>query len=218
MNDFTKEMTKTLLNGGNIKEIFRFHLEKAINELLKTELSGFLKYDKYDRAGFNNGNSRNGSYERTIKSEFGELAVEIPCDRNGDFKNQTLEPYRRHNDTLESNVIHLYRKGMTTSDIADLIEKMYGHHYSRQTVSNLTQVMESHVKAFHERPLNKRYTVIYLDATHLPVRRNTVEREAIYLAVGITPEGYKNFLLTRFIQRSRPITGKNSLKILKRVD
>lgn len=194
MNDFTKEMSNTLLNGGNIKEIFRFHLEKAINELLKTELSAFLQYDKYDRTGFNTGNSRNGVYERTIKSEFGELTLEIPRDRNGDFKNQTLEPYRRHDDTLESTVIHLYRKGMTTSDIADLIEKMYGHHYSRQTVTNLTQVMEDHVKAFHERPLSKRYTVIYLDATHLPIRRDTVEREAVYLAVGITPEGYKELL------------------------
>jgi transposase-like protein len=215
MNDFTKEMTKTLLNGGNIKEIFRFHLEKAINELLKTELSGFLQYDKYDRAGFNTGNSRNGTYERTIKSEFGELTVEIPRDRNGDFKNQTLEPYRRHDDTLESTVIHLYRKGMTTGDIADLIEKMYGHHYSRQTVSNLTQVMESHVKAFHERPLNKRYAVIYLDATHLPVRRDTVEREAIYLAVGITPEGYKELLTYEIHPTESAYNWKELLETLK---
>ena len=128
MNDFTKEMSNTLLNGGNIKEIFRFHLEKAINELLKTELKAFLQYDKYDRTGFNTGNSRNGTYERTIKREFGELNLKISRDRNGDFKNQILEPYRRHDDTLGSTVIHLYRNGMTTSDITDLIEKMYGHY------------------------------------------------------------------------------------------
>lgn len=215
MDNFTKEMTKTLINGGNIKEIFRFHLEKVINELLKTELSAFLDYDKYDRAGFNTGNSRNGSYNRTIKSEFGELSLNIPRDRNGEFTNQTLEPYRRHDDTLESTVIHLYRKGMTTSDIADLIEKMYGHHYSKQTVSNLTQVMESHVKAFHERPLHKRYTVIYLDATHLPLKRDTVEREAIYLAVGITPEGYKELLTYEIHPTESAYNWKGLLKNLK---
>lgn len=121
------------------------------------------------------------------------MTLNIPCDRNSEFKNQTLEPYQRHDDTLESTVIHLYRKGMTTSDIGDLI-KMYGHHYSRKTVSNLIQVMEFHVKAYHERPLNKRYTVVYLDATDLPIRRDTVERDPIYLVVGITIEGYKELL------------------------
>lgn len=204
-----------VLNGGNIKEIFRTHLEQAVNDLLKTELSGFLQYDKYDRAGFNTGNSRNGTYARTIKSEFGELSIEIPRDRNGDFKNQTLEPYRRHDDTLESTVIHLYQKGMTTQDIADILEKMYGHHYNKQTVSNMTRVFDDHIKAFHERKLNKRYAVIYLDATHLPVRRDTVEREAVYLAVGITPEGYKELLTYEILPTESAYNWRELLENLK---
>lgn len=77
--------------------------------------------------------------------------------------------------------------------------------------------MESHVKAFHERPLNKRYAVIYLDATHLPVRRDTVEREAIYLAVGITPEGYKELLTYEIYPTESAYNWKELLETLKRV-
>lgn len=73
MNDFTTEILKTLANKGDLNELFRVHLEKAVNTLLKTELTAFLNYEKYDRIGFNTGNSRNGSYDRTVKTEYGEL-------------------------------------------------------------------------------------------------------------------------------------------------
>jgi putative transposase len=71
---------------------------------------------------------------------------------------------------------------------------MYGHHYSKQTVSNLTQLVSEDVRAFHERKLEKRYVCIYLDATHIPIRRQTVEKEAVYIAIGITEDGTKEVL------------------------
>ncbi|MEN2277736.1 transposase, partial [Enterococcus faecium] len=133
MNDFTTEIVQTLVTKGDLNELFRSHLEKAINTLLRTELTAFLDYEKYDRTGFNSGNSRNDSYFRSIKTEYGELTLEIPRDRNGEFKQQTLPAYKRTNDTLETTIIHLFEKGVTMSEIADLIEKMYGHHYTPQT-------------------------------------------------------------------------------------
>ncbi|HGW6199870.1 TPA: transposase, partial [Enterococcus faecium] len=81
-NDFTTEILKTLANKGDLNELFRVHLEKAVNTLLKTELTAFFDYEKYDRIGFNTGNSRNGSYDRTVKTEYGELHLQIPRDRN----------------------------------------------------------------------------------------------------------------------------------------
>ncbi|SMM92958.1 transposase [Enterococcus faecium] len=93
MNDFTTEILKTLANKGDLNELFRVHLEKAVNTLLKTELTAFLDYEKYDRIGFNTGNSRNGSYDRTVKTEYGELHLQIPRDRNGEFKQQTVPAY-----------------------------------------------------------------------------------------------------------------------------
>ena len=194
MNDFTTELLKTLLEGKDITEIFRYHVECAVNQLLQYELREFLDYDKYDRKGFNSGNSRNGYYERTLKTEYGDLSLRVPRDRNGEFENQTLTPYKRQNDTVEQMIIHLYSNGMTTEEISRIIEKMYGHHYTKQTVSNITAAVVGDIQAFNHRKLSKRYAVIYLDATHLPVRRDTVTKEALYFALGITPEGYKEIL------------------------
>ncbi|NTJ76160.1 IS256 family transposase, partial [Enterococcus faecium] len=170
------------------------HLEKAVNTLLKTELTAFLDYEKYDRIGFNTGNSRNGSYDRTVKAEYGELHLQIPRDRNGEFKQQTVPAYRRTNDTLEETVIHLFRKGITMSEIADLIEKMYGHHYTPQTMSNMTKSFTEEVTSFKERELHDRYAAIYMDATYIPLKRKTVAKEAIHIAVGIRPDGSKKVL------------------------
>ncbi|SMJ10815.1 transposase [Enterococcus faecium] len=174
MNDFTTEIVQTLVTKGDLNELFRSHLEKAINTLLRTELTAFLDYEKYDRTGFNSGNSRNGSYFRSIKTEYGELTLEIPRDRNGEFKQQTLPAYKRTNDTLETTIIHLFEKGVTMSEIADLIEKMYGHHYTPQTMSNMTKVLTEEVNAFKSRALNDKYVAIFMDATYIPLKRQTI--------------------------------------------
>ncbi len=194
MNQFTTEIIQTLVKGGDISEIFRQHLESAVNTLLQTELTAFLDYEKYDRVGFNSGNSRNGSYKRTLHTEYGDLSLVIPRDRNGEFNQQTIAPYKRSNDTLESFVIHLFQKGVTTREISDLIEKMYGHHYTPQTISNMTKAVGIHVEAFKNRTLQNRYVCVYLDATYIPVRRETVSKEAVYIAVGINEDGNKEVL------------------------
>lgn len=118
MNDFTSKLINTLIQNGNITELFRTHVEEAVNKLLLIELTEFLDYEKYDRTGFNSGNSRNGYYERHIKTEYGDLNIKVPRDRNGEFTSQTIEPYKRRNDTLESTIIHLYSNGLTTAEIA----------------------------------------------------------------------------------------------------
>lgn len=160
-----------------------------MNQLLKLELREFLDYDKYDLKGFNSGNSRYGSYERTLKTEYGDLNLRIPRDRNGDFGNQTVPPYKRQNDTLESLIIHLYANRMVTEEVSRIIERMYGHHYTKQTISSITAQIVGDVQAFNNRELSKRYAVIYLDATYLSVRRDTVTKEALYFALEITPDG-----------------------------
>ncbi len=194
MTDFTTDLAQALVQKGDVQEIFRSHLEVAVNTLLTTELTAFLDYEKYDRIGVNSGNSRNGSYSRTLHTEYGDLQIHIPRDRNGEFHQQTIAPYKRSNDTLESFVMHMYQKGVTTSEIADLLERMYGHHYTRQTISNMTKTMETQVRAFKERQLAKRYVCIYLDATFIAVKRDTVSKEAVYLVIGIQEDGSREVL------------------------
>ena len=86
MHQFTTEIVDALLKKQDITEVFRTHLETAVNTLLATELTQFLDYEKYDRIGFNSGNSRNGSYSRTLHTEYRNLDIQIPRDRNGEFK------------------------------------------------------------------------------------------------------------------------------------
>ncbi|HFU5346453.1 TPA: IS256 family transposase, partial [Enterococcus faecium] len=183
-----------LINKGDLDDLFRRHLELAINALLQAELTVFLDYEKYDRAGFNSGNSRNGNYSRSFKTEYGELNLVIPRDRNGDFSQQTLPAYKRTNDSLETTIIQLFQKGITMSEISELIEKMYGHHYTPQTISNMTKIVSEDIIAFKERSLESRYSVIFMDATHIPLKRQTVSKEAVYIVIGIRLDGTKEVL------------------------
>ncbi|HEM7710155.1 TPA: IS256 family transposase [Enterococcus faecium] len=194
MNDFTTEIMETLINKGDLDELFRCHLELAVNSLLQAELTDFLDYEKYNRAGFNSGNSRNGNYSRSFRTEYGELNLVIPRDRNGKFSQQTLPAYKRTNDSLETTIIQLFQKGITMSEISELIEKMYGHHYTPQTISNMTKIVSEDIIAFKERSLESRYSVIFMDATHIPLKRQTVSKEAVYIVIGIRLDGTKEVL------------------------
>ena len=144
MNQFTKEIAEALCNHTNLTDIFRQQLESTINTLLESELTSALGYDPYAR---NEGdNARNGEYTRRLDTQFGQIQVRVPRDRKGDFKQSLLPPYKHRIDALETTVIQLYEKGITTREIADLIEKMYGAHYSPTTVSNITKIVDEQVE------------------------------------------------------------------------
>ena len=127
MSNFNTDIIKSLSQGISIEEIIRLELEEVINQLLLNELTVFLDYEKYDVIGYNSGNSRNGYYSRSLQTKYGEININVPRDRNGEFKQQTVPTYDRRTDSLETTILQLYSRGVTTSEIADLIEKMYGH-------------------------------------------------------------------------------------------
>ena len=131
MSNFNTDIIKALSQGITIDEIIRQELEDVVNQLLTHELTIFLDYEKHDVIGYNSGNSRNGFYSRQLLTKYGEIKVKVPRDRNGEFTQQTIPAYNRRTDSLETTVLQLYSRGVTTSEIADLIEKMYGHAYSK---------------------------------------------------------------------------------------
>lgn len=179
-------------NHSIFMDLFRNELETMLNTLLLAELTEFLSYDKYDVSGYNTGNSRNGYYERSLHTIFGNITIKIPRDRLGQFQNKLLAPYNRNFGNLEEMIIQLYQKGITTREIADIIEKMYGCYYSPQTISNMTKVVAEEVDAFHNRPLPSQFAVVYLDATFITVKRGTAQKEALHVLIGITPSGEKH--------------------------
>ena len=194
MTDFNRECLNALFDKEKFDKFMRTQLEEGLNLLLESELTAFLGYNPYDRNGWNSGNSRNGSYFRQIKTQYGPIKVQVPRDRNGEFHQQTLPAYGQHTDALESTVIQLYSHGVTTREISELIEKMYGSYYSAGTVSNISKQVASQVESYHQRRLSDKFFCVYLDATYIPLRRDTYQREAVYIAVGIKPNGNKEII------------------------
>lgn len=194
MSQLNTELTTALLNHESLDEFFRAHLEEAMNNLLQSELTGFLGYEKHSVQGYGSGNSRNGYYQRELDTRYGTLHLLIPRDRQGHFDQQLIPEYARRTDDLETTIITLYRKGITTREISDLIEKLYGHHYSPATMSNISKAVASQVKEFHSRPLSDKYVVIFMDATYLSVRRDSVAKEPLHVLLGITPDGTREIL------------------------
>ena len=194
MNDFTKNMAQALFNQDKVNDFLRKEIQTLVNQLLEAELIAFLGYDPYAKSGWNSGNSRNGIYYRKVDTQFDQIEIQVPRDRNGEFHQHPLPDYKQHSEVLESMIIKLYAKGVTTREIADLIEKMYGSHYSPAQVSNISKQMIPKVEAYHKRKLSDRFFCVYLDATYFLLCRETFEREAVYIAIGIRPNGHKEVI------------------------
>jgi putative transposase len=199
MNQFNKEIFDALSSDSktSLKDVFRNQLEQTVNTLLQEELSAVLGYQLYERndSSAHGDNARNGSYQRTIDTEFGPINITVPRDHKNKFRNALFEPYSRRTDTLESMIIKMYSKGITTREIADLVERMYGDYYSPTTVSNITKQVGNLVEEFHDRNLkHSQYVCVFLDATYIPLKRGTVEREVVNIAIGIRSDGGKEVL------------------------
>lgn len=175
-------------------ELFRNELQSILNTLLMAELTEFLHYKKHDVKGYNTGNSRNGSYDRKLHTMFGDITVSIPRDRLGLFQNKLLARYNRNFGPLEEMVINLYKHGISTREISEIIERMYGHYYSPQTISNMTKVVQESVEAFHNRALPAQFAVMFIDSTFITVKRGTAQKEAVHVLIGITPTGEKHVI------------------------
>ena len=199
MNQFNKDIIAALSSDKDItlNEVLRRQIEVAANQFLQNELTAVLGYEPHTRIDRSKDdvNYRNGTYTRTIDTEYGEINLTIPRDRLNKFQNALFPPYVRRTDGLEEMVIKMYSKGVTTREIADMVERMYGHCYSQTTVSNITKRTEHMVEKFHERKFkHSQYICVFLDATYIPLRCGTVEREAVNIAIEIRSDGGKEVL------------------------
>ena len=177
--------------SGVMKQITKAIVERA----LEAELTDHLGYEKHDPQGIKSGNSRNGSSPKTLKCESGEVDIEVPRDRNGDFSPQFVRKNQTRFDGFDDKIIALYSRGMSTRDIQAQLEEMYGAEISPTLISNVTEAVIDEVKCWQSRPLEKLYPIVYLDALTIKVQENkSVINKAFYLALGINLEGHKELL------------------------
>lgn len=171
-------------------------LKKALTErILEGELTTELGYQKHDISGNNSGNSRNGYTKKTLKTKDGEMEIEVPRDRNGTFNPKLIPKHQTRFDDVDEKIISLYSRGMSTRDIQDQLQDLYGVEVSATLVSNVTNEVIDEVKAWQSRPLDKVYPIVYLDALVIKIQQDKrVINKAFYLALGVNLDGQKELL------------------------
>ena len=186
-----KKPEEILGQGGLARELTKRLVERA----LQGEMTAHLGYEKHAPEGRNSGNSRNGATPKTVLDDSGELTIEVPRDRNGDFEPQLVAKGQRRLPSFNDQVIALYARGMTTREIQSGLREIYGTEISPALISAVTDAVLEDVKAWQSRGLDALYPVLYLDAIHLKIRVDGhVKSQAVYLALGINIEGRKELL------------------------
>lgn len=187
----TKKPEDLFGDGG----IFQQLTAAVCQRILDGELSTHLGYEKNDTSGNNSGNSRNGYRDKRLKSKQGEMVIKMPRDRAGEFEPQFITKEQTRFDDLDSKIIRLYSRGMTTRDMQAQLKELYGVDVSAGLISNVTNEVMEEVKEWQSRPLDKVYPIVYLDALVIKVREDKrVINKAFYLAFGVNLEGQKEVL------------------------
>ena len=177
--------------NGAIKRM----LGKAIETILSAEMDVHLGYSKYSPQGKNSGNSRNGSYPKTLKSDNGLINIDVPRDRNGNYDPMIVKKYQSNIGQIENQIIAMYSKGLTTRDIQAYIQEIYGFEISPSLVSQITDKISEHAKQWQNRPLDNVYPVVFFDAIFYKVHSNgKVVNKAAYTCLALDINGHKDLL------------------------
>jgi putative transposase len=176
--------------GGLLTGLVRQVLQTG----LEVELADHLGYEAYDPAGRGSGNSRNGGYAKTVTTEVGPVELRMPRDRDGSFEPVTVPKHTRRLDGLSGNVISLYARGLTTGEIQGHLEEMYDTQISRETISKITDQIVGDMLAWQNRPLDRVYPVVLIDAIVIKVRDSQVANRPVYVAIGVNLDGERDVL------------------------
>ncbi len=172
--------------------IFSRLFSKTIEQMLEAELSAELGYDRYESVGRNSGNSRNGHYTRKMRTSGGDAEIKVPRDRNGAFQSVLLQ---KNSNEIEQKILAMYAKGMSTRDIQEMLEELYGIDVSPETISAITDKVWPLVEEWQNRPLMSQYAIVYLDAIHIKLRREgKIVNVAVYNVLAVDLDGHKDIL------------------------
>ena len=177
--------------NGLLKQLTKALLERA----MQAEMTDHLGYPRSAPEGKNTGNSRNGSYKKKLKGDFGEIDLAVPRDRNGSFEPAIIPKGETRFKGFDDKIISMYARGMTTRDIQGHLEEIYGIEVSPTLISQVTDAVTEEVRLWQNRPLEDVYPIVYLDAVRIKVKHNgQIVKKAVYLAIAVTMGGVKEVL------------------------
>ena len=198
-----KEIIASLIEEYDIKtaediqEALKDLLGGTIKSMMEAEMDDHLGYKNYERTEDREpgDNYRNGTKKKKVRSSYGEFEVEVPQDRNGSFEPQVVKKRQKDISEIDQKIISMYARGLTTRQISDQIEEIYGFECSEGFISDVTDKILPQIEDWQNRPLDEVYPILYIDAIHYSVRdEGVIKKLAAYVILGITVEGRKDVL------------------------
>lgn len=201
MGLWTKEQLRTFIKENKLvtaqdaqnalKELFA----ETLQEMLEAELDTHLGYEKHEVKAKMTPNNRNGKSKKTVVSEYGEQEIAVPRDRMGEFEPVVVQKHQKNVTGIEDQIIALYAKGVSTREIQDHLQNLYGIEVSPTLISNVTNKIVPLIKEWQNRPLQGVYAVVYMDAIHFKVKQDgAIVNKAAYMVIGIDLDGNKDVL------------------------
>lgn len=177
----------------DIQAALRDLLGPTIQNILESEIEEQLEQAQEEDPAYSN--SRNGYKPKTLKSSYGEVPIKVPQDRNSDFDPKVVPKHKRDISEIEGKIISMYAKGMSTRQISDQINDIYGFEVSESLVTGITNKLMPEIEEWQKRPLSAVYPIVFIDAIVFNVRDNgVIKKQAAYIILGISEEGQKEVL------------------------
>lgn len=179
--------------ANDIQEALKDLLGGTIQEMLEAELDNHLGYGSYERSS--NPDYRNGTKPKKLHSSYGEIPIDVPQDRDGDFEPKIVPKRKKDISEIEQKVISLSAKGLSTRQISSIVDDIYGFEMSDGMVSDITDKIIPKIEEWQNRPLSEVYPIVFIDCIHFSVRdEHIVKKLAAYIILGVNSEGYKEVL------------------------
>ena len=201
MSPERKEFIQQFLAQNDIKSAhdieiaLRNMMKETLQTMLENELTEQLGYSKYEYSNDEKTNYRNGYSKKTVHSSNGDIELDIPRDRNGEFEPIIVEKGSKDISNIEDKIIRMYARGISNREIYNQMQELYGVKISPDMVTAITDKIIPTIKEWQKRPLDEVYPVVFVDATYFYVRNEgVVGKKAVYVILGINSDGYKDIL------------------------
>jgi len=180
-------------SAEDIQAALRDLLGGTIQEMMEAEMDEHLGYEPYERS--DSENARNGKKTKKLRSTYGEVEVDVPQDRESSFDPKVVKKRQKDISAIDQKIISMYARGMTTRQISEQIDEIYGFEVSEGMISNITDKLLPQIEEWQNRPLSAVYPIVFIDAVHFSVRDNNVIRKlACYTILGVNDQGLKEVL------------------------
>ncbi len=199
LNENKKNIIAALIDEYNIEtaediqEALKDLLGGALKSMMEAEMDEHLGYESYERS--NNPNYRNGTKTKTVRGNFGEIELAVPQDRDSRFEPKIVKKRQKDISDIDQKIISMYARGLTTRQISEQIEELYGFECSEGFISDVTDKILQDITDWQNRPLDDIYPILFIDAVHFSVREDhIIKKLAAYVILGVTLDGRKDVI------------------------